>query len=44
MADTGEKLVLKPGVVTQYLTNFQISNDGENFLFTDCNLAGRNIE
>ena len=44
MAEQGEKLVLKPGVVKEHLCNFQLSTDGESFLFTDCNMAGKNIE
>ena len=43
MAD-GEKLVLKPGVVLPFLSNFTISNDGESFLFTDLDMSGKNIE
>jgi Leucine-rich repeat (LRR) protein len=44
MADPGEKLVLKPGVVTPFLSNFTISNDGESFHFTECDMSNRNIE
>ena len=43
MAD-GEKLVLKPGVVLPFLSNFTISNDGESFQFTDLDMSGKNIE
>lgn len=43
MAD-GEKLVLKPGVVLPFLSNFTMSNDGESFLFTDLDMSGKNIE
>jgi hypothetical protein len=35
MADTEEKLVLKAGAVTQYLSNFQQSADFETFYYTD---------
>lgn len=44
MADAGEKLVLKPGVVTPFLSNFSMSNDGESFHFIECNMSGKNIE
>jgi hypothetical protein len=43
MAD-GEKLVLKPGVVTPFLSNFAMSNDGESFHFTVLDMSNRNIE
>jgi len=43
MAD-GEKLVLKPGVVTPFLSNFAMSNDGESFHFTELNMSSKNIE
>ena len=39
-----EKLVLKPGVVTPFLSNFTMSTDGENFLFTTLDMNGKNIE
>jgi len=39
-----EKLILKAGVVTPFLTNFTMSDDGENFLFTDLDMSGKNIE
>ena len=42
MAD--EKLVLKPGVVTPFLSEFAMSNDGESFHFTVCDLSNRNVE
>jgi Leucine-rich repeat (LRR) protein len=44
MADPGEKLVLKPGVVTPFLSNFAMSNDGESFHFTELDMSGKNIE
>jgi hypothetical protein len=43
MAD-GEKLTLKAGVVTPYLSNFEMSTDGENFLYTTLDMSGKNIE
>jgi len=43
MAD-GEKLVLKPGVVTPYLSNFALSKDGESFHFTTLDMSSKNIE
>lgn len=44
MADPSEKLVLKPGVVTPFLSNFGLSNDGESFHFTECDMSNKNIE
>jgi len=45
MADQAqEKLQLKPGVVLPFLSNFQMSTDGETFLFTDLDMSGKNIE
>jgi Leucine-rich repeat (LRR) protein len=44
MADPGEKLVLKPGVVIPFLSNFSMSNDGESFHFTECDMSNKNIE
>jgi Leucine-rich repeat (LRR) protein len=44
MADPTEKLVLKPGVVAPFLSNFQMSKDGENFIFTELNMSNKNIE
>jgi len=44
MADGVEKLVLKPGVVTPFLSNFTMSNDGENFMFTTLDMSNKNIE
>ena len=44
MADAGEKLVLKPGVVTPFLSNFAMSNDGESFHFTELDMSSKNIE
>ena len=43
MADI-EKLVLKPGVVTPFLSNFSISNDGASFQFTTLDMSSKNIE
>lgn len=39
-----EKLVLKPGVISQYLTNFSFAPDGESMQFTDLNLENKRIE
>lgn len=39
-----EKLQLKPGVVTPFLSNFTQSTDGESFLFTTLDMSGKNIE
>lgn len=44
MADPGEKLQLKPGVVPAFLSNYSISKNGEDFLFTDLDMSGKNIE
>lgn len=45
MADEGEqKLVLKPGSVTMYLTNFTRTNDSENFQFSDLILQNKRVE
>lgn len=42
MAD--EKLVLKAGVIAPFLKNIQMSQDGENFFFTDLDMSGKNID
>jgi hypothetical protein len=39
-----EKLVLKQGVVTPFLSNFSLSADGESFLYTTLDMSGKNIE
>jgi Leucine-rich repeat (LRR) protein len=45
MADEAEqKLVLKPGSVTMYLTNFMRTNDSENFQFSDLILQNKRVE
>jgi len=45
MADEGaEKLVLKPGALTVFLTNFERSPDSENFMFQDLHLQNRRVE
>ena len=45
MADDGEaKLVLKPGAMTMYLSNFQRSADSETFFFHDFLLQNRKEE
>ena len=44
MTEPGEKLVLKPGIVLPFLSNFTLSNNGEDFMFTDLDMSGRNIE
>ena len=43
-AEGEEKLVLKPGGVTQYLSNFQQSADFETFFMGDLNLQNRRVE
>ena len=42
MAD--EKLVLKPGVVAPFLSNIQMSDDGETFFFSELDLSQKNVE
>ena len=42
MAD--EKLVLKPGVVTPFLSNFAMSNDGESFHYIELDMSKKNID
>jgi hypothetical protein len=44
MADEGEKLVLKPGAVTQYLEGLMQSEDSENFFYGELNLSNRRVE
>jgi Leucine-rich repeat (LRR) protein len=44
MADEGEKLVLKPGSVTQYLDGLAQSEDFGNFFFGELNLSNRRVE
>lgn len=45
MADDGaEKLVLKPGAMTVFLSNFERSPDAENFMFQDLHLQNRRVE
>jgi len=44
MSEEVEKLVLKPGAVAQYLSNFEQSADGESFLYTDLLLPNRKVE
>jgi len=44
MTDPTEKLVLKPGIVLPFLSNFTMSDNGEDFMFTDLDMSGRNIE
>ena len=39
-----EKLVLKPGVVLQFLSNFELSKEGANFQFTTLDLSGKNVD
>lgn len=43
MAD-GEKLVLKPGIVLPFLSNFGPSKEGTDYLFTELDMSGKNIE
>jgi len=44
MADQGEKLVLKPGVVVPFLSNIAMSQDGESFQFIELDMSNKNIE
>lgn len=39
-----EKLVLKAGVVTPFLSNFEMSLDGEHFQYTTLDMSSKNIE
>jgi Leucine-rich repeat (LRR) protein len=39
-----EKLVLKAGVVTPYLSHFDMSVNGDSFLYTTLDMSGKNIE
>lgn len=39
-----QKLVLKPGVIVPFLTNFQMTADGENFIYTDLDLKNKGID
>ena len=39
-----EKLVLKAGVVTPFLSNFTMSTDGESFHFTDLEMSQKGVE
>lgn len=39
-----EKLVLKQGTVAQFLTDFKMSLDGENFLFTKLDMSNKGVE
>lgn len=43
-ADVAEKLILKPGAMTQYLSNFERSEDNESFFFKDFILQNRRVE
>ena len=44
MAEEPVKLVLKPGVILPFLTNFQMTEDGENFIYTDLDLKNKGVE
>lgn len=44
MAEGEEKLVLKPGAMTVYLSNFERGPDNENFMFQDLILQNRRVE
>ena len=44
MAEEAEKLVLKPGAVTQYLDTLMPTEDGESFFFGELNLRNRRVE
>ena len=39
-----EKLVLKPGVILQFLDNFSATPDGEGMQFTDLNMSNKRVE
>lgn len=43
-AEPDAKLVLKPGQVAPYLSNFSQSADHETFFFTDLILSNRKVE
>lgn len=42
--DLDAKLVLKPGTVSPYLSNFSQSADSETFFFSDLILCNRKVE
>ena len=42
--DEPQKLVLKQGVILPFLSNFQLSADGENFIKTDLDLTNKGVE
>jgi hypothetical protein len=44
MAEAEEKLVLKPGAVTQYLEGLMQSEDSETFFYGEINLQNRRVE
>ena len=44
MANPDEKLVLKPGVVATFLSDFGSSNDGDSYLMRTCDMSNKNLE
>lgn len=43
-AATEEKLVLKPGVILQFLDNFSPTPDGASMQFADLNMSNKRVE
>lgn len=44
MADTEEKLILKPEVIKKFLTNFDYTQDRESMQFLHLVIANRRVE
>lgn len=44
MADTEEKLVLKPEVIKKFLTNFDYTTERDSMQFLDLVIANRRVE
>jgi Leucine-rich repeat (LRR) protein len=44
MAESDEKLVLKPGLVTQYLSGVIFTEDSQSFVMGELNLSNRRVE
>lgn len=44
MAQEGEKIVLKAGVVREFLSDLELSPDGEFFLFSTLDMSNRGVE
>ena len=36
--------MLKPGVILPFLTNFEMTSDGENFIYTELDLKNKGVE